>query len=141
MPLVEVVTALAVLAVAGLAWLTVREARAVRLRLRALATDSRRQQACCSEAEAFVRSRTRIADAAISTAEAVQRGSAVTQAGHQLIAAIPFAILGRIPATRRRSDQVRQAHDGTADKVYDGISTFADRISAALRLRLIGPED
>jgi len=141
MPLVEVVAAIVLLGVAALALLTVREARAAQLRLRTLATDSRRQQAWCREAETFVRSRTRIADAASSTAEAVQLGSAVTQAGHRLIAAIPFGILGRIPATRERTGRVRRAHDGTADKVYDGISTFADRVSVALRQKLVGPED
>lgn len=124
-----------------LAALVVRQLTATAAELRLLDGEVRRQRAWCAEAERFVRTRTRIADAATTTAVAVQRGSAATQAGHRLIAAIPFGILGRIPATSQRSGRIQRAHDDRAEKVYDGISSFADRVSVALRQRLVGPEE
>jgi hypothetical protein len=42
--------------------------------------------------------------------------------------------------TRPASDRVRTVHDGTADAVYGGIATVADRVAAALRDRLTGAD-
>jgi len=125
---------------AGLGVLTTRSLRGTQAAVRDLHAAVLRQRAWSAEADRFVAARTRIADVTTGTADAVQLGSAITQTGHRVIAAIPFGILGLIPGTRHPSRRARAVHDGTADLVYDGIATVADRVGTALRTWLVGPD-
>jgi hypothetical protein len=117
-----------------------RTLRRTWLEVAAATADVRRPEAWANEAELFLQGRVRIADAAAVTADAVGLTAGVTQTAHRIIAAIPFSVLGAVPVTRPASDRVRTVHDGTADAVYGGIATVADRVAAALRDRLTGAD-
>ena len=126
---------------AALAGLTVASLLRAQSDVRDLEDAAVRQRTWRTEQTRFVSTRTRIAEVATTTSDVVQLGSAITQTGHRAIAAIPFGILGVIPPTREASQRVRAVHDGTADRVYDGIASVVDRISTALRQRLVGLDD
>lgn len=131
---------LALAAAAGLGVLTARSLLAAQASVRDLDAAIERQVTWCAEAERFVAARARIADVASSTAEAVQLGSSITHTGHRVLAAVPFGILGMIPGTKHPSRRVRAVHDDTAELVYDGIASVADRVATALRAWLVGRE-
>lgn len=128
----------AVLVVAGLVVLVVRALLATRGSLARAESIARRQRAWANEKSVYLTSRTRIADGVQAGTGAVQVGAGIVGTGHRLIAAIPFGILGAIPATRPGSARVRAAHDETADAVYDTIDTLSGRIGEAVRRRLVG---
>lgn len=134
------IAALVALLCVGLTALVGRSLRAAWLEAAAATADVRRREAWANEARLFLDTRVRIADAAATTVDAVGLTAGVAQGAHRLIAAIPFSVLGAIPVTRPASSRVRAVHDDTADTVYDGIYTLADRVNERLRDRLMGGE-
>jgi hypothetical protein len=130
----------AVLLCAGLVWLVVTEFRATNAALIDTERLCVRHEAFHAERTLFVEARTRIADAAQTGTDSVRMGATITRGGHRAIAAVPFGILGAIPATRPGSRRVRAAHDSTADVVYGTIDNLSARIGEAVRRRMVGEE-
>ena len=120
--------------------LVMRSLLATRAALDGAMRAEHRYRSWSAERDRYLRSRTNIANAAQSTTEAVQLGSAVTQTGHQAIAGIPFGIIGAIPGLSKRSNRVRDVHDSIAEAVYGTIAAVSEGISEASRRALTGEE-
>lgn len=138
MPLVSLALLAALVAAVVLALLVGRSLAAGWEEVAEATAEVRRREAWANESALFLGGRAGLAGAAAGTAEAVGLTSEVTHTAHRIIAAIPFGVLGAIPVTRPVSTRVRRIHDGTAEAVYGGIATVADRVAAVLRDRLTG---
>ena len=98
-----------------------------------LALDVSRHRFLVAERERFLASRESLAAAGDSGAAVVTVPTEVTRFGHQAIAAIPFTVLGQIPATAPASKVVRDIHDEISRTVYDAISGTARGVAGMMR--------
>jgi len=119
----------------GLTLLAVHDTRRVLLDAEVA---ERRFRAWSNERAGIVAARTAIADGVQAGTDAIQLGAGLAQTGHQAIASLPFGILRAIPGTREGSALVREAHDETADSVYDRIASVSDGFGRAVRKKLLG---
>lgn len=78
----------------------------------------------------------RLAELQCLTERGVSGGTEVVRAVHKGIAAIPFGVLERIPATRDTTRVVRQAHDLISAAVYGSIKAVNRGVGAGVRLGL-----
>jgi hypothetical protein len=119
----------------GLTLLAVHNTRTVLL---SAEVAERRFRAWSNERAGILAARTAIADGIQVGTDAIQLGAGLAQSGHQAIASLPFGILRALPGTREGSSLVREAHDETADSVYDRIASVSDGLGRAVRKRLLG---
>ena len=105
-----------------------------------LQTASARRQRRARELELFSRRRTEVVERTETALAVLDGGTSATQLGHQLIAAIPFAILEAIPVTRPVTKVVHGVHDATADSVYKLLGVAAREASRRMRESLAPPE-
>lgn len=127
--LAPVIALLAVLATLGLGLGLLRVQVAVGgVRAALQRAEVRRAEALrLQEAEA------RLAELQRLTERGVSGGTEVVRAVHKGIAAIPFGVLERIPATRDTTRVVRQAHDLISDAVYGSIKAVNRGVGAGVR--------
>lgn len=88
----------------------------------------------------FASTRHAIAGTAENAAEAVQLSAATVQAGHEVIAAVPFGLLEAIPATRAGTKRVRSVHDDASGGVYRAINVASSAVGNVVSRRLKGTE-
>lgn len=127
--LAPVLVLLAVLATLGLGLGLLRvQVTVVGVRDRLVRAEVRRAEALrLQDAEA------RLAELQRLTERGVSGGTDVVRAVHKGIAAIPFGVLERIPATRDTSRVVRQAHDLISDAVYGSIKAVNRGVGSGVR--------
>src|SRR3954447_16057466 len=118
MSLISLLLGLACLSLTVFAALDVhRQQRAVTQ----LRFDVERRRAWVAERDRFLALRRQVVDISDTAGALIDAPAAITRAGHEAIAAIPFAVLDSIPATAETSKVVREIHDEIAGAVYDVI--------------------
>ena len=128
----------AVVVTGALLWLTALEMHRTRAGVLSAEVAERRYRVWNGERAGIVAARTAIADGVQAGTDAIQLGAGIAQSGHQAIAGLPFGILRALPGTREGSSMVREAHDETANTVYDRIASVSDGVGRAVRKRLLG---
>lgn len=82
-----------------------------------------------TEALVLVEAQRRSEELQAAVGEGVGDGTDLVHAVHRGIAAIPFGVLGAIPATRHTSRLVQRIHDATVDSVYSTIRQTTRQLS------------
>ena len=91
-----------------------------------------------AEAQRLWLAERQLADVQRLSEAAVSGGTLTVRAIHKGIAAIPFAVLEAIPATRDTTRIVRASHDLISDAVYGTIDAVNRGVGAGLRAGLKG---